>query len=125
MIYFTLLCVFLTLILETGSVSLEFDPASHQSISVPPSFLGLSHEPITMAKHVLPTEEYRGFLRLLSSFDTGPFIIRWGGNEQDRLLEPVEDDHWKAMRDLHVAVGVKYMIGLNLKVTSINHILLA
>ena len=69
-----------------------------------------------MAKHVLPTAEYQGLIRLLSSYDTGPFIIRWGGNEQDRLLKPLEDDQWKAMRDLHEAVGVRYMIGLNLRV---------
>lgn len=98
-------------------IILDFNPSSLTSVPVPPSFLGLSHEPLTMAKHVLPTPEYQGFIRLLSSFNTGPFIIRWGGNQQDRLLEPLDDDQWKAMRDLHVALGVRYMIGLNLKVS--------
>ena len=35
---------------------------------------------------------------------------------QDNLLEPLDDDQWIAMRDLHSAIGVRYMIGLNLKV---------
>ena len=35
---------------------------------------------------------------------------------QDNLLEPLDDDQWIAMRDLHAAIGVRYMIGLNLKV---------
>ena len=64
------------------ALSLDFNPSTANTVQVPPSFLGLSHEPLTMAKLVLPTPQYQGFLRLLSSFDTGPFIIRWGGNEQ-------------------------------------------
>ena len=115
MLFFPI-CLALVLALKTESISLEFDPAEHSYIPVPPSFLGLSHEPLTMAKHVLPTAEYQGLIRLLSSYDTGPFVIRWGGNEQDRLLKPLKDDQWEAMRDLHEAVGVRYMIGLNLKV---------
>jgi hypothetical protein len=108
--------VVLLALIETESISLELDPSTHRTIAVPPSFLGLSHEPLSMAKHVLPTAEYQGFIRLLSSFNTGPFIIRWGGNMQDKLIEPLDDDHWRAMRDLTVAVGARYMIGLNLKV---------
>jgi len=111
---FCAVCVFFSR--QARGLTLDFDPVNSKSIPVPPSFLGLSHEPLTMAKHVLPTAQYTGFIRLLSSFNTGPFIIRWGGNAQDQLLEPLDDDQWKAMRDLHVSVGVRYMIGLNLKV---------
>ena len=103
-------------VVGVSSLSLEFDPTFIKTVRVPPSFLGLSHEPLTMAKHVLPTPEYQGLIKLLSSYDTGPFVIRWGGNEQDMLLHPLEDEQWQAMRQLHDVTGVRYMIGLNLKV---------
>ena len=51
-------------------------PASTFTIPVPPSFIGLSHEPMSMAKSILPTPQYGALITLLSSFDTGPFIIR-------------------------------------------------
>jgi hypothetical protein len=85
-------------------------------VQAPASYLGLSHEPITTAKHILPTPQYRNFIKLLSSFQTGSFIIRWGGNAQDNQLDVIEDEHWISMRDLHQETGVKYMIGLNLAV---------
>jgi hypothetical protein len=97
-----------------------FIPALHDAkhVPVPHSFLGLSHEPLTMAKHALPTPQYQAFIRMLSSFETGPFIIRWGGNEQDKLLELLDDEQWISMRDLHASTGVKYMLGLNLRVSA-------
>ena len=58
--------------------------ASAAYIQVPPSFLGLSNEPLNMSASILPTPQYQGLIRLLSSFDTGPLIIRWGGNNQVR-----------------------------------------
>ena len=114
--------VFISLVTNgASSLSLEFDPTFIKTVRVPPSFLGLSHEPLTMAKHVLPTPEYQGLIKLLSSYDTGPFVIRWGGNEQDILLHPLEDEQWQAMRQLHDVAGVRYMIGLNLKVRMRDH----
>lgn len=94
-------------------ISGAFD-GSGSHVAVPPSFLGISHEPITMAKEVVLTPHYLGFIELLSSFDTGPFVLRWGGNEQDKLEEPVEDAHWRSLAELHEKTGVRYMFGLNL-----------
>ena len=91
--------------------------ASGTSILAPPSFLGFSQENLTMAAPILPTPEYQGLVKLLSSFNTGPFVIRWGGNGQDTQDSPLTDDNWKAMRDLHTATGVRYMVGLNLAVS--------
>ncbi|GAX74173.1 hypothetical protein CEUSTIGMA_g1622.t1 [Chlamydomonas eustigma] len=91
------------------SIDLSLD-----TVQAPSSYLGLSHEPITTARQVLPTLQYRNFIKLLSSFQTGPFIIRWGGNAQDNQLDIIEDEHWISMRDLHQETGVQYMIGLNL-----------
>lgn len=69
-----------------------------------------------MPKHVARAPEYQGLIKLLSSFETGPFILRWGGNEQDRTLEVLEDEQWLALADLHKSTGARYMIGLNLRV---------
>ena len=114
--------VFISLVTNgASSLSLEFDPTFIKTVRVPPSFLGLSHEPLTMAKHVLPTPEYQGLIKLLSSYDTGPFDIRWGGNEQAILLHPLEDEQRQAMKQLHDVAGVRYMIGLNLKVRMRDH----
>ncbi|KAG1679112.1 hypothetical protein FOA52_000467 [Chlamydomonas sp. UWO 241] len=68
-----------------------------------------------MAKHVVTSPEYQGFIRLLSAYETGPFVVRWGGNEQDKLTEVLEDAQWDAMRDLHANTGAVFMIGLNLR----------
>ncbi|KAG1666909.1 hypothetical protein FOA52_005969 [Chlamydomonas sp. UWO 241] len=89
-------------------------PGAHH-IQVPTSFLGLSHEPLTMAKHVVRTPSYQAFIRLLSGFQTGPFVVRWGGNEQDKLTEVMEDEQWESMHDLHANTGAVFMIGLNLR----------
>lgn len=104
-----------TITSNAAAVRVQLDPGSAK-VQVPHSFIGLSHEPLTIAKEVLPTPQYRNFIKLLSSFDTGPLIIRWGGNEQDKLLDPLDDDQWIAMRELHAFTGARYMIGLNLKV---------
>ena len=94
---------------------------SGASIAVPASFLGFSHEPLTMADPIATTAEYQGLVRLLSSFNTGPFIIRWGGNGQDLQNTSLTDGQWKAMANLHNVTGVRYMIGLNLKVRARTH----
>ena len=57
-------------------------PPSAPLLPVPPSFLGLSHEPLTAAAPILRDPTYRRLLSLLASFRTGPFILRWGGSKQ-------------------------------------------
>ena len=101
--------------LESAVVNVDASSSDHQRyFQVPPSFLGISHEPITMAKLIAGTPQYRGFIKLLSSFETGPFVLRWGGNEQDKLVDVLEDDQWESLGELHKATGARFMIGLNL-----------
>jgi hypothetical protein len=45
----------------------------------------------------------------------GPFVIRWGGNEQDKLTEVLDDEQWESMAGLHANTGAVFMIGLNLR----------
>ena len=91
------------------------NPSTAPSLPVPPSFLGLSHEPLTIAAPVLRDSTYRRLLLLLS-FRTGPFILRWGGSKQDERNTTLGSEHWATMRDVHKALGVRYMLGLSLAV---------
>ena len=94
------------------------NPSTAPSLPVPPSFLGPSHEPLTIAAPVLRDSTYRRLLLLLSSFRTGPFILRWGGIKQHELNTTLGEEHRAAMRDVHRALGVRYMLGLSLAVRS-------
>lgn len=97
-------------------IRVSVTPDGKHHLQTPPSFLGLSHEPLTMPKHVVRAASYQAFINLLSAYDTGPFVIRWGGNAQDELIEVLDDEQWRSMHDLHVKTGAKFMIGLNLRV---------
>ena len=59
---------------------------------------------------------YRRLLSLLSSHNTGPLVIRWGGSRQDDLNSTLGEEHWRAMAEVHRQLGVKYAIDLNLMV---------
>ena len=115
----------LAAVVSADNFAITLNASILPSVLIPPSFLGLSHEPLNMSAVVLPTPEYQGLIKLLSSFDTGPFLIRWGGNAQDQQgvgqASPADgkvlsDDQWQAMAGLHNNTGTRFMIGLNLLV---------
>jgi len=100
--------------IEPPSVTINVNWAS---ISVPPSYLGFSHEFKDLSPEILSSPQYRGLLKLLGSFgNNGPIILRWGGNSQDKLNTSLPDSSWQALLDLYQDLGVKHMIGLNLLV---------
>lgn len=95
------------------------------SLPIPPSlpFLGLPPpplQPLTAAAPMLNSPVYRRLLSLLSSHDTGPLVIRWGGSRQDDLNNTLGQEHWWAMAEVHRQLGVKYAIGLNLMVRGVS-----
>ncbi|GAX81963.1 hypothetical protein CEUSTIGMA_g9391.t1 [Chlamydomonas eustigma] len=99
-----------------------FPPPSNQFllsnssfIPVPSSFVGLSIEPMASAAGMLSNPQFSGLVQLLSSYNTGPFIIRWGGGTQDFLTTVLPNTTWQSMADLSNKTGAKYMIGLNLR----------
>ena len=46
--------------------------------------------------------------------------VRWGGGTQDNLGTVLIQSNWQAMADLHAVTGCKYMIALNLMVSSVS-----
>lgn len=81
-------------------------------LQVPQSFMGISHE----WRHVESINNipgYKDMLRLLSSYGSGPFIIRVGGGSTDRQDTVPSAAVFDALRQVHEETGVKYILGLN------------
>jgi hypothetical protein len=76
--------------------SIELD---HALLQIPSSFMGISHE----WNHVADMNAapgYKAALRLLSSYGTGPFIVRVGGGSTDNTKEVLGHNVYNALRQV-------------------------
>jgi hypothetical protein len=78
---------------------------------VPASFLGLSVDLNDIEGVAHP--DYIGLVRHLTEYDTGPMIFRVGAYAADRLDKPWPATVYKALSELHLKTGAKFIVGVN------------
>ena len=86
--------------------------------AIPPTFMGLSHE-WGLAQDLMGSAAsgrnniYRQLLRNLTSYGSGPVILRIGGNSTDYTGEP-KPGMLQPFADLANEMGVRFYLGVNL-----------
>jgi hypothetical protein len=86
--------------------------------AIPPTFMGLSHEwglaqDLTGSAASGRNDIYRQLLRNLTSYGSGPVILRIGGNSTDYTGEP-KAGMLQPFADLANDMGVHFYLGVNL-----------
>jgi len=128
--HLTAVLVFLSaLVSSTGlrvSITINSDGAQKGVLPVPLGFMGLSHEPMSLAGYYCQDPVYQQLLQTLTSYNTGPFSLRWGGNAQDIETSLFPDTVWEGMKHSWQLLGgrVSHTIGLNLMARNTTYALL-
>ena len=78
---------------------------------IPPSFLGISQE---WWLGPLSNSQLIGMFKRMSSFGTGPLILRVGGSTADIYNEVPAQSVWEVFAKLYREVGMKFIFDLNL-----------
>ncbi len=78
---------------------------------IAPSFLGVSQE---WWLGDLAADPVVRLLKRLSSFNTGPFMVRIGGSSADLLNTVPSQSAWTALNKLRTELGARFIINLNL-----------
>jgi hypothetical protein len=81
-------------------------------LQIPQSFLGLSHE-WTHVEDLDSTPGYKRALKLLSSYGSGPLVIRVGGGSTDKITRVLPQAVYAALARLHQATGARFILGVN------------
>jgi hypothetical protein len=82
------------------------------SITIPKSFMGMSHE-WPHIEEIYNIPEYKEVIRLLNSFGGGPHIMRVGGGSTDLLTTVPGNEVWGPLTALYRETGTRYILGLN------------
>jgi hypothetical protein len=85
---------------------------SRALLQVPSSFMGISHE-WNHVEAMNTAPGYKAALKLLSSYGTGPFIIRVGGGSTDSTKELLSYGTYSALREVYRETGARFILGLN------------
>ena len=95
-------------------LNLKIDTSS--PIPTPTSFMGLSWEPLYSVPSLLTRPEFQLLIQRLSTYDTGPFVLRFGGGSQEftswSKLE-LGEDVWRELGTFHHNTKSLYILGLN------------
>jgi hypothetical protein len=95
-------------------VSFTIDVDSRDQPAIPQSFLGLSHE-WPYVEEMSSQPKYMEFMNYLTSFGSGPMVVRIGGGSTDIQDFVPSDAVWDSLAKLHKGTGAKFIIGLNLE----------
>jgi hypothetical protein len=74
--------------------------------------MGISHE-WNHVEAMNTAPGYKEALKLLSSYGTGPFIIRVGGGSTDNTKELLPYGTYTALRQVYRETGARFILGLN------------
>jgi hypothetical protein len=79
---------------------------------IPQNFMGFSHE-WTHVEELYDIPQYPNILRLLASWGSGPIVLRVGGGSTDKLVTVPDAHVWESLRNLNLATGIKFILGVN------------
>jgi hypothetical protein len=82
------------------------------SITIPKSFMGMSHE-WNHIEEIYDMPEYKDVIQLLNSYGGGPHVMRVGGGSTDLQTTVPGSNVWNSLAALYRETGTRYILGLN------------
>lgn len=81
-------------------------------LEIPQSFLGLSHE-WTHVEEINNIPAYKDVINLLTSYGSGPMVMRVGGGSTDKQARVFPSYVYEALAQVHEETGMLFILGLN------------
>ena len=85
----------------------------HNTLTIPPSFLGISQEWSQLGK-LTESEAMVRLLGQLAAYDTGPLVLRVGGSSADIQTWVPQAEVWQGLSRLYREIGMRFILDLNL-----------